>query len=206
MVFVDPRHQDRVDLDGHARRLQRLDRRKLALQQKPRRSRAAVNRLMIANPRVNLLADLRIDGVHRNGHVAHLQLRQLLGIGLHVQPVTGHAQQHLGILLAHQPQGLHRFFGIGKRVARSGNAHHLQLRNALQHLIQVGQRLPGLQHRAGHPRAALIHAIEFAVAIVALDVALGRHGQMDPPRGVTDVRVETRMLSQVQCHGFTSYK
>ena len=170
----------------------------LPLQQNFRRLEAPIDHLAVPHPAVNPAADLRVHRVHRQGHVGDLELRQFVQIGRQAQAVGGQAQQEVRKPLANQANGLQGLFGVGERVSRAGDARHGDAGLGLQDLFQVGDGLLRLEHRAGDPRAALIDAIVFPVAIIAQDVALGRHRQVHPAAFALDRHIEAWMSISIQ--------
>ena len=160
----------------------------------------AIDLLAVADPGVNLGADLRIDGVDGQRDVAYCQLAQRLGVRRHAQPVGGHAEQHFRIGLAHQPQRLQRQRRRGERIARAGDAHDRNPRILGQHPLQVIQRLPRREDGRRHAGPALVGAIVDPLAKIALHVAIRRDRQVHAAVAMAGVDVEAGMRGNVR-HG-----
>jgi hypothetical protein len=93
------------------------------------------------------------------------------------QAVGGQAQLDVGRLLLEHAHGVEGLLRVGQRIAGAGDAEHRHLRNLAghgQHLLDglLGREL--LRLTPGRDRSAVV----LAVAVVALDVAGGRHGHV----------------------------
>ena len=96
--------------------------------------------------------------------------------------------------LADEPEGLHGLFPVGKGVARACNAYDLYILDFLHHLIEIAGGLRGRQDRARYPGPRFVDACVITVAVVALHVALGRHGQVHPGCRVASAFAEAWMI------------
>ena len=112
---------------------------------------APIDHLAVPHPAIDLGPDLRVHGVHRQGDVGDLKLRQFVQMGRQAQAVGGQAQQEVRKPLANQANGLQGLFGVGERVSRAGDARHGDAGLGLQDLFQVSDGLLRLEHRAGDP-------------------------------------------------------
>ena len=115
VIVVHPGDDDRVDLDDHVVLLEHADRLGLAGPEQLGRGQPAIDLLAVADPGVDLGADLRIDGVDGQRDVAHCQLAEGLGMRRQAQPVGGHAEQHFRMGLADQAERLQRQRRRGER-------------------------------------------------------------------------------------------
>ena len=201
MMIVDSGDDDEIDLDRDPVPLQGRHRRQLAGKEQFRRRPPPVGHLAVPHPGIDLFPDRRVHRIDRDGHVGDLQGRQLVDIGADSQPVAGQTEEHGRKLPPDQADGLHGLLGIGKGVARPGDPGHRDPRLLLQHPPHIDQGLAGGEDGAGHPGPRLVDAVIFAVAEITLDIALGRHRQMDPAALPLDSRIKTRMLGQVQGGG-----
>jgi hypothetical protein len=96
-----------------------------------------------------------------------------------------------------EPERFHCLDRIRKRIARPRNAHHCYLWPLCDYFGKIGDGLLGLEDAAGHAGPALVHAIEFSVAEIALDVASRRDGQMDATVFIVRIAVETGVLREI---------
>jgi len=197
MLIVDPRDQDGIDLHRNPMRLQVLDCRQLPGKKQFRRLATVIGNLAIPHPTVNFCPHLRINGIDGDGHMGDIELGQFRDIGADTQTVAGQTEDHLRILCIDQPHGFHGRLRIGKGVAGSGNAGHGDARLLFQNLAHVNQGLLRAQDRAGHPGPRLVDAVVFAVAVIALDIAVRGHRQMDAAGLPFHGRVETGVFAQV---------
>ena len=210
VLVVHSRNDDRIDLDRHSVRLHPFDRVELPLEQKLGGRLPAQRHLVVANPRVDLRADFCVDCVQRDCDVADIHRRQFVDVGPDPEAVRGQAEDHLRKPVAGEPQGLHGFLGIRKRIARPGDAHHHDLRTLPDHVGEVVHRLPRGEHRARHARTALVHAVVFPVAEIALDVAARGDRQVDAAEFPVRLFAEARVFRGIECgdgnprDGFTS--
>jgi len=117
-----------------------------------------------------------------DGHVRHLEIGQFVGdLFGEAQSVGRHAQQHFGSRVADAAQGFHDDIRIGERIAGTSDSAHRDAGFGGQGLVEIQHRFFGVEHAAGHSGTALVGAIGLARAVGALDVALGRHRQVDAP-------------------------
>ena len=201
VAVVDAGNDDGVHLHQHAERGEPGDGIKLALDHESGSFLALERVVAIAHPAVNQRADRGIHGVDGDGDVGDFQRGDLIDVGADVQAVAGEAEHHFREALPHQPQRFHRFEGIGERIARAGDAHHLDGGDFLHHFLEVGEGLHGREHLAGDAGAAFIHAVELAVAVVALDVAARRDGQVDAGELVTAADAVARVAVELEVFG-----
>jgi hypothetical protein len=129
--------------------------------------------------------------------VGDLEVRQVIKIRGQPQAVGGQAQQEIRKPLPDEANGLQGLFGVGERVSRSGNTRHGDAGLFLQDLLKIGDGLLGLEHRAGDPGPAFVDAIILAVAIIAHDVALGRHRQVYPAAFALHRHIEAWMSIRI---------
>ena len=102
-----------------------------------------------------------------------------------------------GYCFADQAHGLQGLLGVGKGVARSGDAGHRDARFLFQHLAHVDQGLVGAEQGGGDAGPRLVDAVVLAVAVVALDVAFGGNRQMHPAVLAFGLDVEARMTIEI---------
>ena len=114
------------------------------------------------------------------------------------RPLLARQSIMLGKLFACQPQRFHCLDWIRERIARPRDAHHGNLRPLRDHFRKVRNRLLGLEHAARHAGPALVHAIVFPVAEVALHVAARRNREMNAPIFIVRLAIETRVLRKIQ--------
>ncbi len=102
--------------------------------------------------------------------------------GLHMirqhQPVGREAQLDVRRLLRHKLEGLEGLGRICQRIARTRDAQHRHLRDGGRDRQRLLRGLLRRQPLAHHAWAGFVGAVVFAVAVIALDVACGRHGHM----------------------------
>ena len=201
VIVVHPGNDDRVDLDHHVVLLEHADGLGLAAPNQLGPGNPAIDLLAVADPGIDLGADLRIDGVDGQRDVAHRQLGKGLGMRRQAQPVGGHAQQHFRIGLADQSERLQRQRRRGEGIARAGDADDRDPRVLGQHPLQVIQRLPRREHGRGHAGPALVGAVVDPLAEIALHVAIRRDRQVYAAVAVAGVDVETGVRGNVRQHG-----
>ena len=193
LVVVDARDPHRVDLDDHPALGGLLDPLELVRDQDLRGLDARVVLPVVVDVVVDLRADLRVERVHRDRDVADVEGRELVDpLGEH-EPVRRDAPDRLGEVLLDQPEGLEGLL-VRQRVARTRDPDHLDELVLLEHVLDQGDGLLRRNDPAGHARARLVDAVVVALAVVALDVALGRHGEVHPAEGVAGLLGEARVL------------
>ena len=165
----------------------------LLVAEKRGRLQTLISLALVADIVVNLLAYLRVDGIHGHSYVADSQAVQLLDLIRQEQAVSADAEDEMGIFFSHQAQGL-KCLLIGQRLSRTGHGHHFDVLVLLQDLIHPLQCLFGLEHLGGHARPGFINAIIIPHTVLALDVAFGRHCQVHSAKGVAGLLAEARML------------
>ncbi|OPY04763.1 MAG: hypothetical protein A4E66_02541 [Syntrophus sp. PtaB.Bin001] len=120
--IVDSGDDDGIDLDLNFPFLELADRLYLIGQKEAGGVQSPVHPGCKPRPGVNLTADLNIDGIDRNRHMAYLQIFEIGGVPGNVQSVRCHTEHCLRIFSPDQPQGLQRFRRIGERIARPCDA------------------------------------------------------------------------------------
>jgi hypothetical protein len=73
--------------------------------------------------------------------MGRINIFQFIQVGMDVQAVGGHAQEHFRISCTHLGQGFHRFVAVGKGIARTCNAHYGCVGFGLNDLCQVSHGL-----------------------------------------------------------------
>jgi hypothetical protein len=71
--------------------------------------------------------------------------------------------------------------------------------------MEIGYRLRWCQDSASDTGAILIDAVVFAIAEIALDIALRGYGQMYPSELRFCIFIETGVFGSVQCHHTASF-
>ena len=107
-----------------------------------------------------------------------LYLHDLVHVVRQRQSVGGEAQLDVRRFLLQLAEGIEGLLRVRQRIAGTGDAQHRHLRNFggdRQHFLHrlVGRQL--LRHHAG---ARFVGAVVLAVAVIALDVAGRRHGDV----------------------------
>ena len=178
MLVVDPRDHHRVDLAEDAALGEHLEPLQLPIGEDLRRLLAGDALVLPEDPRIDLGADFRIGHVDRYRHVIDVEGGDRVDVIGQRETVRRQAELDVGGGFGDQLEGLEGLGRIGQRIAGAGDAEHRHLRYGRgdrEHFFGGLFRRQLLRDDAG-PR--LIGAIILAVAIVALDVAGGRHGDM----------------------------
>ncbi len=178
VLVVDARDQHRVDLGEHAARREHLQPQHLALVQDFGGLVTAHAPVLPEYPRVNLLAHRRVHHIDRDGDVIDVVFADFIDVVGQRQAVGGQAQLDVGRLLLQHAEGFEGFRRVGQRVARAGDAQHRHLRDFAGHGHYFAHGLIGREFLRDHAGPRLVAAVVLAVAVVALDVARRRHGDM----------------------------
>ncbi|EWS64228.1 hypothetical protein Y695_02530 [Hydrogenophaga sp. T4] len=178
VLVVDAGDQHRVDLGEHAARGEHFQAEHLALVQNPGGLVAGHALVVPEDPGVDLLAHGWVHHVDGDGHVVDVVFADLVDLIRQCQAVGGQAELDVGRLLLQHAEGLEGLGRVGQRIAGAGDAEHRHLRNLAGHGDDFFHRLFGRELLRDHAGAALVAAVVFAVAVVALDVAGRRHGDV----------------------------
>ncbi len=200
VLIVDARNDDGVHLDHNAPLLEALDGCQLPVQQDFGPLLAAIDDIAILDPGVDFRANGRVHRRNGDGHMGHAQLGYIIQIRQDSHAIGRQAEQELRMLLIEQTHGLNGLGRVGKWIARTGNACHGDTRFLFQHLIHILRSLIRLENAAGHTGAGLVHTVILAIAVVALNVAFGGHGQMYTAAGASFFLIETRVLGGILVH------
>ena len=178
MLVVDAGNHHGIDLGENAARGQHLEAEHLALVQNLRSFELRVALSLVEYPRIDLRPDLGIDHIDGDRHMVDVHRREFVdAVGQH-QAVGGDAELDVGNvgrdILERRPGLVPVVTGVaGARDSKYGK---------LRHFVGDGDdlacRLVGRQLFGDDARPALVGAIVFAVAVVALDVARGRDRHM----------------------------
>ena len=90
---------------------------------------------------------------------------------------------------------------VGERVSGPGDSHHRELRHLLGHRQHLADRVGGTEPLGDHAGPALVRAVVLPVAVVALDVARRRHGDVHPGEVLiipANVPHEAEMIGDVE--------
>ena len=72
-----------------------------------------------------------------------LESGNLIDVRADVKTVAGETEHHVRKAFANEAQCLHGLKWIGERIAWTGDAHHLDCRNLLDHIFKIGESLHG---------------------------------------------------------------
>lgn len=146
--------------------------------------------------RVNLLADIRIDGVDGDRQRSDARLIDLLNAIGQQQAVSGHTAGQLGKLHFGAHKGLDRRV-VRQRITRACHTKHPDARFLRNRLADRRQRFVRFDHPHRYAGAILVGAGEFAHTIVALNIATRRDRHMDAPEAEVRRAAITGMVGHV---------
>ena len=175
VLVVDARDHHRIDLGENAGRGQQLQTFELALGQDLGGIAALPALVLVEDPRIDLLADFRIDHVDGDRDVIDVVIldhRHQLG---QRQTIGRQAELDVRRHLRDALEGFEGLGRIGQRITGAGNAEHGHLRNRRSHRQHLARGLLGRQLFADHTGARFIGAVVLAIAVIALDVARRSH-------------------------------
>ena len=178
VLVVDPGDHHRIDLGQNAARGQHFEAEHLPLVQDVRRLDAGPAPVAEIDPGIDLRADLGIDHVDGDGHVVDVHRRQLVDVVGQREAVGRDAELDVGDDLGDRREGRLRLLPVVAGVARPGDAEHGELRHLVGDRDDLAPRLVGRQLFRDDAGPALVGAIVFAIAVIALDVAGGRDRDM----------------------------
>ena len=177
MVGVDVRDHDYVGLHEHTQIRTSADPFQLILQEDGCTFLAGVSLSFPQYGAVYLRPDRGIGRIYGHGHEPHSETVEPVRVLREGETVGRYAQCEVRVFFLHKCQGLEGLL-IGQRVSRTGYAQDLQVGDLFLYVSDFGDGLFGAEDLAGDAGAGFVAAVEFAVAVIALDVAFGGHWDM----------------------------
>src|SRR6266536_1233853 len=178
VLIVHTGNHDRIHFAQDSSGRQHLKSLQLPFGEYPCAFHAGVPLVFVEHPRIDLGADLRVNHVDSDGYVIDFEaLDGFDVIGKH-EPVGGEAELDIGRGLRNQLECLEGLLRIGQGIAGPGDAEHRHLRDGGSNGKNFLCCLFRSEFFADHAGARLIGAVVLAVAVVALNVAGRRHGNV----------------------------
>ena len=194
MVIIDAGQKNGIDLDHNIAFLKAFNGGKLTFQHQFCALGRAHGVFAVPDPGINLGADFRVHRVDGDAHMGRINIFQFIQVGMDVQAVGGHAQEHFRISCTHLGQGFHRFVAVGKGIARTCNAHYGCVGFGLNDLCQVSHGLIRTQNGGGDPGAAFIDTVKLSVAKIALDVTGRGNREVNSTEILAGLFIKTGMV------------
>ena len=183
MVLVDAGDIDGIDLYDHVPLYGFFDALHLLGEEDFCAFEAGIALALVIDELVDLGADLGIDRIECNGDIADIIFFEQVYLVGQEETISADAFDHVGIFFVKAAEGFKGLF-VCQRFAGPGNADDLDVVVLLHDFLDHVHGFIGIQYPRGDPGTALVHAVKIPDAVIALDIAFGRHGYVAPAEGV----------------------